>query len=68
MRAILIAATVTLWLIVALQIVGLQDTPRHAICGTAGYPASDMGLAQCADHFGWSCGDPYTDPLRPSCP
>lgn len=67
MRPLLIAATIALWIIIAFQVMGLQDTSRVAICGTAGYPASDLGLAQCADHYGWACGSPYTDPLRPTC-
>jgi hypothetical protein len=69
MRAILIAATVTIWILVIFQVMGFHAAtlPAYVTCAQAGYESTDLGLAQCADHYGWPCGSPYTDPLRLGC-
>ncbi len=46
----------------------IAERVDYSTCEALGYAPTDSGLADCADHFGLDCGDPYTDHLRESCP
>lgn len=68
MRPLLIAVAVTLIALTISMAVGFNDDrPLYAVCEDHGYPATDSGLAACADYLGLPCGDPYTDHLRARC-
>lgn len=69
-RPILIALALALTLVSLSLGVGLRNgasKPMWAICEDLGYPASDSGLAQCADTIDLPCGSPYVDHLRENC-
>lgn len=69
MRPIVIAVALTLLALSAYMAAGFGNTevPLYETCQRHGYPATDSGLAMCADYLGLPCGDLYTDHLRPGC-